>query len=579
MRSVRPSKTGRGGSRVAPPASRSGPLVSVIVPVYNVEPYLRECLDSILNQSIGQERLELIAVDDGSTDGSAALLDDYAERHQVVRVFHEPNSGGPGRPRNVGLDHAAGTYVHFVDADDYLGPEALERLVAMAERNDSDVVIGKMVAINGRLLPTRAFRRTRDRADITDVYSLNVLKLFRRALLEQLQVRFDEAVAGGEDGPFTAKVLLSAHVISVVADYNCYYCRDRPGSQTKRKRTEDPAEYLMRMAERASLLAEHRPPGRERDRLMVRHIGDMLRPFNKRWLALPLDDRRRMFDAGRKLFEEWHNDRIQQRLSPHGALRAYCLQHGHLQAMEDIVATSKKAAAQDYIVEGDRVYANFPHFRDEYNIPDSCFELTRLMTLSSRIDRAAVDDGKLLISGEAYLSYIGGETTVVLKRWPWGEQHRYATKSRPTPTLRDRYGRYPQAGFVAKVDLATAREGAPLPPGPWKITLSVGPPSLQREAIARVGRRRARTLPAVLGMPRISAGRAILYKAPDGSLRLRTGGEGQLRTILELAAAHVGRHAGPGLRRLRRTVRGLRRRLPQRQLPPESDATNLVKAA
>ena len=106
----------------------AAPVVSVIVPVYNVEPYLSECLDSVLTQSIGLDRLELIAVDDGSTDGSAEILDRYADRHPDMRVFHEPNSGGPGRPRNVGLNHASGKYIFFLDADDYLGRQALERL-------------------------------------------------------------------------------------------------------------------------------------------------------------------------------------------------------------------------------------------------------------------------------------------------------------------------------------------------------------------------------------------------------------------------------------------------------------------
>ena len=109
-------------------------IVSVIVPVFNVEPYLRECLDSVLRQSLGFQRIELIAVDDGSTDGSGRILDEYASMRGIT-VIHESRSGGAGRPRNVGLDIATGTYVFFLDADDYLGTEALERLVEVAERN------------------------------------------------------------------------------------------------------------------------------------------------------------------------------------------------------------------------------------------------------------------------------------------------------------------------------------------------------------------------------------------------------------------------------------------------------------
>jgi CDP-glycerol glycerophosphotransferase len=134
------------------------------------------------------------------------VLDEYAARHPRIKVFHEPNSGGPGRPRNVGLDHAGGTYVFFLDADDYLGAEALERLVGVAERNASDVVLGRMVGIGGRRVPTAAFRRNADRVDIEQVYQTgNVLKLFRRSMIERTGLRFREGMAGGEDGAFTAR--------------------------------------------------------------------------------------------------------------------------------------------------------------------------------------------------------------------------------------------------------------------------------------------------------------------------------------------------------------------------------------
>ena len=455
-------------------AAHAGPVVSVIVPVYNVKPYLRECLDSVLTQSIGLDRLELIAVDDGSTDGSAEILDFYAGRHPNLHVFHEPNSGGPGRPRNVGLNHAIGKFVFFLDSDDYLGQQALERLVDMAERNNSDVVLGKMVGVSGRRVHGHAFRRTLNRATLADVYTLNVLKLFRRALIEQRAVRFDETVSGGEDGPFAAELLLSAKVVSVVANYRCYYCRNRPGSQMKRRKTEDPADYAIRMSQRAQLVAEHRPPGLERDRLMARHIRDMLRWFNPRWLSMMPEDRRRVFEVGRRLLDQWSNARIEAMLSPYHALRSYCLRHGLLAAMEDIVGSVADSAFAQPIVDDNRVFANFPHFRDEYEIPDSYFELTGLIELRSRIDHAEVTGGKLLLGGKARLSHLGGGTTVVLKRWPWGKEHRYATETKPTKTLLDGNPGLPPARFTTEIDLTTVRNGDTIvfwslanPPGGW----------------------------------------------------------------------------------------------------------------
>lgn len=97
-------------------------MFSLIVPVYNVEPYLRECLDSVLVQTFAT--WECLCVDDGSTDGSGAILDDYATRDNRFRVFHKEH-GGVGSARNLALDHTRGEWVWFVDADDVIHPDAL----------------------------------------------------------------------------------------------------------------------------------------------------------------------------------------------------------------------------------------------------------------------------------------------------------------------------------------------------------------------------------------------------------------------------------------------------------------------
>ncbi len=113
------------------------PLVSVIVPVYNAERYLGECLDSVLRQTY--IHLEIILVDDGSPDGSGAICDAYAATNARVRVIHQANAG-PSAARNAGLDHAKGTYILFIDADDRPHPTMAERLVARAEESDADLV-------------------------------------------------------------------------------------------------------------------------------------------------------------------------------------------------------------------------------------------------------------------------------------------------------------------------------------------------------------------------------------------------------------------------------------------------------
>jgi glycosyltransferase involved in cell wall biosynthesis len=125
------------------------PDVSVIIGAYEAMPYLVECLASVEAQTIGPERIEVIAVDDGSTDGTGECLEEFADRAPMqVTVVRQENSGGPSGPRNVGLGKAAGRYVFFLDADDRLGPEALERMVAMADRAGTDVVLGRVEGVN-----------------------------------------------------------------------------------------------------------------------------------------------------------------------------------------------------------------------------------------------------------------------------------------------------------------------------------------------------------------------------------------------------------------------------------------------
>lgn len=117
-------------------------LISVIIPIYNVEEYLPRCLDSILGQTY--TNLEVVLVDDGSPDGCGALCDAYAEKDSRIRVVHQEN-GGVGRARNVGLAHCTGDYITFVDPDDYIFPDSIQRLYDRAQADGSDMVIGNCI--------------------------------------------------------------------------------------------------------------------------------------------------------------------------------------------------------------------------------------------------------------------------------------------------------------------------------------------------------------------------------------------------------------------------------------------------
>lgn len=172
------------------------PLISVIVPVYNTEKYLRKCLDSICGQTY--RNLEILCVNDGSPDGSADILEEYAARDARIRVFHQPNAG-QSAARNLALDNARGEWVTGVDSDDYLEPDAYEYAVSSVADEVDIVCFGVNIIwdgvevdepyersfaqrFNGKFVPTPEI--------IAETHVVFWNKLWRRSFVEQYNCRF-----------------------------------------------------------------------------------------------------------------------------------------------------------------------------------------------------------------------------------------------------------------------------------------------------------------------------------------------------------------------------------------------------
>jgi CDP-glycerol glycerophosphotransferase len=224
----RASRLRRGVLRRARRIARAGhafhPTVSVVVPIYNVEDYLAECLDSLRAQTF--EDFEVIVVDDGSPDGSRAIAERYAGLDRRIRVIAREN-GGLGAARNTGLAHARGRYLTFVDSDDALPRDAVRVLVQSAESTGSDVVIGAVE----RFDKTRTWRSAWvddvhliDRPGIVVEDFLPVLrnlytwnKLFRHEFWREQGLRFREGVAY-EDQPIITQLLARARRVDVLTD-------------------------------------------------------------------------------------------------------------------------------------------------------------------------------------------------------------------------------------------------------------------------------------------------------------------------------------------------------------------------
>ena len=214
----------------------NAPDVSVVIPVYNTDRYLEECLDAVLSQTL--QSIEVICIDDGSTDGSARLLDEIADRDSRVRVVHQENAG-VSRSRNVGLGLSRGAYVLFVDSDDYIELNACEKLFNIAQRESADIVVFGGEAFPGvgwidRCLdtPDIVYKGNGFRALFSGrgSYPLMCNKLYRRGFVEEYGLRFNEGLRLGEDNAFQFCSFPHAKTVVFCSDRFYHYRCEREGS-------------------------------------------------------------------------------------------------------------------------------------------------------------------------------------------------------------------------------------------------------------------------------------------------------------------------------------------------------------
>lgn len=221
------------------PASESV-RCSVIVPVYDPGERLRTCLDSVLGDTLCG--VEVVCVDDGSTDGSAAVLAEYAASDTRVKVVTHDHVG-QSAARALGIRAAKGAWIAFCDADDWMEPNAVEEMLGAAEREGADCVCCGMIrdAVNGK-----SVFRPFDRVGPSDTYNALVNKLFRRELLENLVV--DPSITLGEDLMVTAQALAKAKKVAALDKAFYHYC-ENPGSVTHVQNGSKRVEDLARVGE------------------------------------------------------------------------------------------------------------------------------------------------------------------------------------------------------------------------------------------------------------------------------------------------------------------------------------------
>ena len=216
----------------------SNPLISIIVPVYNVEPYLSKCVDSLLAQT--HKNLEILLIDDGSTDRSGELCDEYAEKDSRIVVVHQSNAG-QGSARNHGISIARGDFIGFVDSDDWIALDMYEVLLSSLQRNDCDIAVcGRFNVKNDVAIESTAFHVSEEIVMDTEeaiqrfltyraIDSSSCDKLYKHEILKDVRYPLGYIC---EDVPFVYDALAKAKKVVHCAK-PLYYYFQRSGSTSK----------------------------------------------------------------------------------------------------------------------------------------------------------------------------------------------------------------------------------------------------------------------------------------------------------------------------------------------------------
>lgn len=214
----------------------TNPIISIIVPIYNAEKYIDRCVRSILCQTFC--KWELVLIDDGSTDMSFSLCKEYADKDERIKIFHKEN-GGVSSARNYGLLNSFGKWVTFVDVDDYIETDFLEKLFCV--KDTVDLIVSGTYFINEKtcFMPPERLLRIADCPSFVDeqlceIYLMTCwAKLFRKSLIDEEQVYFNTSLRIGEDTDFVLRYLKYVSNIEFIHYYGYYYNDEERGKLIK----------------------------------------------------------------------------------------------------------------------------------------------------------------------------------------------------------------------------------------------------------------------------------------------------------------------------------------------------------
>ena len=244
--------------------SSKNPMVSIVIPIYNVEIYLKKCINSILNQNFND--FEIILVNDGSTDSSLDICNEYLKKDTRINLVNKTN-GGLSSARNAGLNVAKGKYISFIDPDDCINENYFNILINKAEMNDCDVIVSgyRTVPNNVDIIPSYKLNEVLKGTDFIlssdNVHSKNELcfvwrYLYKLKLIKENKIKFNEKIFIGEDVTFNLEVLVNANKVMAISDILYYYTINNPTSLMRNKFKPNLESSLIKQYEKRYYLSK-----------------------------------------------------------------------------------------------------------------------------------------------------------------------------------------------------------------------------------------------------------------------------------------------------------------------------------
>jgi hypothetical protein len=350
------------------------------------------------------------------------------------------------------------------------------------------------VGIGGRKTPKLTFRVNQSRADLFSTrvfWSLNPMKLFRRQLLQTLDLKFATDLPWGEDMPFVAESFLNASVITIVADYDCVYLTYRDDGNNFTKRVSSAQSRLGCPTRLLEMIERYVLPGRRRDYLMSRVFGLEVINILPRLAQEPNETARLAgFETIKGWVDRWYTRPIAWRLSPLHRIALNLVRRGNYAEVAALFPEWPATKNWNVVVEGDRVFADYPYFRDPaLAVPDDCYEITRRLKAHCHIDRVTRRERTVAIEGYAYVDLLetdGMQASVLLRRRGGGAEYRVPTDVVAHDGLAaeewNRVITRETSGFVATLDPATVANGAFLPAGWWEAWIRIASEGVTRDA-------------------------------------------------------------------------------------------------